>query len=946
VESTTTVALLLTDVAGSTRLWQDCPAEMALASRRHDELVDAAVHANAGTRPVDQGEGDSRFAVFPSVGAALTAALELQRSLVGEHWPTPEPLSVRIAVHVGDVLVRSGNYYGDAVGRCARLRDLAHGGQVVVSGAASTLLGDRLPPGATLRDLGEHRLRDLARLERVFQLLHPDLPDTFPPLRSLGGGRASLPVPLSSFVGRAPDVAAVTELLRQHRLVTVTGFGGVGKTRLAVEVAAGPAGSDCDAVLFVDLAPLRDPRHVVPAVAEALDVRGATADVVSAVAAKIGGSKVLVLLDNAEQVVAAGSSLVELLARTPDLRLLVTSREALRVRGEREYVLEPLSVPDARAPGGVGVLDTYESVTLFIDRATAVDAGFQVTNETAPAVAAICARLEGLPLAIELAAARVKLLSPKALLARLNDQLSLLSGGARDLPDRHQTLRATIAWSHDLLPAPEQRLFARLSVFAGGASVEAVEAVCGPDLGADPLTALGSLVDKSLVRQRQGDDGETRFTLFETLREFAAEQLAAAPDAAAVRSRHATYFRDAVAERVVGRLTEAATVSFVDLELDNIRAALATFAATGDAAGEAQLLADIADAVWHRGHWAELVERAADVLRRTPRPTETSFTLLDCLGVGSLSRRDHDAAETWLREAAAEAAALDRPVLQGRALVWLGHLLQVRGDLDGAEQSVRTGLDLAGRPETAPPRYAFYDREPVLCEGEAMLAGLAVRRGEWAAAADLAALVVDRARRTGDYDNEIRGHVRAASAALGAGRHDDACRAFSAAVTLCREHGVRGYLPTLMTQLAEAQRRSGDWAAALATVAGADSVLADLGDSDPMLDAVAADALLDAGEVAEAAARLASAPDDADPESAVRLLLARARVAEASARDEEAESLLRDALALTIEPGAAAGRATALRRLARLRPADADRLTTEAAAAVGAPGPVLLRLPA
>ena len=941
-----TTALLLTDVGGSTRLWRADPAAMDAAMARHDEIVDEVIRAQGGRRPPDQGEGDSRFAAFDAAGRAVEAALALQVALHAEQWPTPEPVRVRIGVHAGDVVRRGENLLGEAVSRCARLRDAAHPGQVVVSSAVEAILGEELPAGASLRDLGEHRLPDLGRPERVYQLCHPLLPARFPPLQSLDSGRHNLPVQLSRFVGRSGDVEAVGRLVDEHRLVTITGFGGIGKTRLALQVAAQTAASGARVVYFIDLSALRDPTLLLDAVAAALDVRpGETADLLPAVARRLEADDDLVLvLDNLEQVVSGAPVLLELLRAVPGLRLLTTSREAMHLRGEREYALEPLQVPDASTAHTA--LAAYESVELFIDRAREVVAGFEVDNDSAPAVAAICSLLDGLPLAIELAAARVKSLPPRALLARLTQRLDLPGAGARDLPDRHQTLHATIAWSYELLDPAEQSLLRSLSAFAGGAPLEAVEAVCGGECP-DVIGLLSSLVDKSLVRQRGSDDGDPRFEMFQTVRAFAAERLAEDPAARdRVTGRHATHFRDAVATLVVGRFTEQPTVDYVHRELDNLRAALDHFRETGRTDDEAQLLADMADAAWHRGHWDELIRRALDLLERTDRPSETTFTLLDCVAVGSLTS-NLDRAEVWSKRAIEEAAALGRPVLEARSWVWLAHLYQLRGDLDLAEQAVQRGLALAEETAADEPRYRFYAREVVLCEGTAIRAGLAIRRAQWDDATDAARHAVRRAQALGDADSLIRGHVRYGGAALGAGRLDEARTAFAAAVDLCRGGGVRGYLPLLLSQLADVERRRGDRAAARVALAEAVSVAAELGVREPLVEIVLADCTLDDGDVGAASAtahRLAAQP--LAGEAAVRHAVLAARAALALADPVGALRHARDGMARAVADGNLSAVSSLLRAAAAALADDRDRsahLADLAAAHEHDPGPVFLR---
>ncbi|HVE98122.1 MAG TPA: AAA family ATPase [Mycobacteriales bacterium] len=937
-----TIAMLLTDVAGSTLLWRRAPDAMDAALKRHDEIVDDVARRFEGVRPADQGEGDSRFLVFDAARQAVEAALALQGELEREQWPTPEPMRVRIGLHAGDAIRRGDNVLGEVVSKCARLRDAAHPGQVLVSAAVEAVLGGDLPPGATLRHLGAHLLPDLARPESIYQLCHEQLPDDFPPVRSLDDSRHNLPVQLSSFVGREGDVAAVIRLIEESRLVTITGFGGVGKTRLALHVAGRAAAVGAGAY-FVDLSTVRDPARLLDAVAAALDVRaGESRDLLVGLAKRLSAEGVLLVLDNLEQVVAAAPTVLDLLGAAPAVRLLVTSREPLRLRGEREYALEPLEVPDER--GGASALTAYPSVQLFIDRAREVVADFPVDDDALAAMAAICARLDGLPLAIELAAARVKVLPPRALLARLAGRLDLPGSAARDLPGRHQTLRATIEWSYDLLEPAEQALLARLSVFAGGAPLEAVEAVCAADCP-DVVGVLTSLVDKSLVRQRPGDDAEPRYETFQTVRDFAAERLAEQPDeCSGVADRHAEYFRDAVAALVVGRFTEDGAVAFVQRELDNVRVALDHLRDVGRVDDEAQLLADIADAVWHRGHWDELIRRSVDLLERMPRPSETSFTLLDCVAVGSLTS-DLVRAEEWSHRAIDEAAALGRPVLEGRSWVWLGHLRQLRGELDAAEDAVLRGLRLAEEAQADAPRYRFYERAVVLCEGAAIEAGLAIRRAQWAAATSAAERALSRAERLGDADSRIRGHVRLGGAALGGGQLELATTSFATAVELCRGSGVRGYLPLLLAQLADVQRRRGGLAAARASLDEARRVAAELGVLEPLVDLVAAHCAVDAGDLSAAKCSLDQLPGALSGESAVRAGVLAAQIAVAEGVAETARVQLAAGLRRCAAEGLQSG-VTSLLRLAATAVPDPSLEASLLRAAErhrDDPGPVFLR---
>ena len=528
------MVLVLTDVQGSTKLWQDEPAAMDAAMIRHHEIVHGAVKDHDGWRPVDQGEGDAVFAAFRSATSALAAAVQVQRFLAAEPWPTTVPLQVRIGVHLGEVTERGGNLFGDPVNRCARLRGLGHGGQTLLSAPVYELVRDKLPEGAALLDLGEHRMKDLVRPEHVWQLNLDGLPTDFPPLASLDRALHNLPVQRAQLIGGDTELAAVLEALDTHRLVTLTGFGGMGKTRLALQAAAELADGDGDGVWFVDLAGATDPAAVPGLIGHVTGLGGSDAE---SVINSMAGHRLLLVLDNLEQVLGAAPFISQLLDQVAGVKVLATSREPLRLRGEKELALSPLALPPAGEVADAATLSTYAAVQLFVERAVDVKADFSVTNDNAPAVAAICQRLDGHPLAIELAAARVRMMTPQALLPRLDQALSVLTGGGRDLPGRQQTLRATIAWSYDLLEAEERLLLDRLSVFAGPVSFDLVEAVCGQDL--DVFSALASLVEKSLVRTSLSDDDQDLYGTLVSIRAYAAEQLAASGAEESVLDRHA-----------------------------------------------------------------------------------------------------------------------------------------------------------------------------------------------------------------------------------------------------------------------------------------------------------------------------------------------------------------------------------------------------------------------
>ncbi len=558
---TGTVTLLLADVEGSTRLWETQPDEMASAVAQFDRRISDIIATHGGVRPVEQGEGDSFVAAFSRAGDAVCCALQLQRESV-------PPIRLRIGVHTGDIQLRDeGNYAGPTINRTARLRDLAHGGQTVLSGTTSDVVIDRLPADAFLLDLGTHALRDLPRPERVVQLCHPDLDNDFPPLRTPKAvGVTNLPMQLTSFVGREKELVDVARLLLDSRLVTLTGAGGAGKTRLAIEVAARTGPDRRDGVHYVDLAPITDPDVVPTAVARALGLPDQPGRSTLDALLRFGGDRnLLVVLDNCEHLLDACAALViVILGACPGVTLLATSREPIGVPGEATRQVPSLSLAD-------------EAIELFTDRARLARPDFGVTDDNAAAVAEICRRLDGMPLAIELAAARVRALSLTEIVDSLHDRFRLLTGGARTAVRRQQTLRASVDWSHALLTEPERILFRRLAAFLGGFELDAAQAVVadGELERFQVLDQLALLVDKSLV-VAEYTGGRTRYRLLETMRQYALEKLGESGEAAAVRARHRDHYT-AMAMRLdtADRTTNATRLDQAEKEIDNLRAAFA-----------------------------------------------------------------------------------------------------------------------------------------------------------------------------------------------------------------------------------------------------------------------------------------------------------------------------------------------------------------------------------
>jgi predicted ATPase/class 3 adenylate cyclase len=597
---TGTVTFLFTDIEGSTHLLQHVgAARYAVLQVEHRRLVQAAVAAHSG-HEVDS-QGDSFFVAFPTAHDALAAAVQVQRALAAHRWPAGAAVRVRMGLHTGAAQVSGDRYVGLEVHRAARIAAAGHGGQMLLSQTTHALVEDALPDGASVSDLGAHRLKDLQRPEHLFQLVLSDLPGLpadFPPLNALDRHPHNLPIQPTPLVGRERELAAVVTLLRREdvRLVTLTGAGGVGKTRLALQVAAELVVNFADGVFFAPLSRLADPELVLPTIARTLGLQETGSQPIRTVLREwLRTRQLLLLLDNCEQVAAAAPEVGDLLASSPGLKVLATSRVALHLRGEKQVQVRPLPLPDPAHLPPPHRLVGYPAVALFVQCAHDADAAFALTNATALAIAAICTRVDGLPLAIELAAAKVRVLAPSALLARLERQLPLLTGGARDLEARQQTMRNTLAWSEGLLPPEEQRLFRRLAVFVGGFTLEAAEAVCAVPEGAEPLgmdvlDGLERLVDQSLVqpwtvdsaeerdRVEEGEGGgEARFRLLYVIREYALEQLEASGEADALRRAHAVYYLG-LSEQAEPELRGAGQVEWLwrlEREHDNLRTALA-----------------------------------------------------------------------------------------------------------------------------------------------------------------------------------------------------------------------------------------------------------------------------------------------------------------------------------------------------------------------------------
>jgi predicted ATPase/class 3 adenylate cyclase len=628
--ATGTVAFLFTDIEGSTHLWQENPAAMKEALSRHHALLQAAISDNGGS--VFQIVGDGFCAAFGTAPAAVAAALDAQRALAAESWGATGPLRVRMALHAGSAESQreeaaAGSYAsGLTLSHASRLLAAAHGGQVILSAAAHGLVDGALPGDAGLRDLGSYRLRDLPNPEHIYQLTAPGLAEDFPPLRTADPRRGNLPVPLTSFIGRERELAELTQVLEKARLLTLTGSGGTGKTRLALQLARELEPRFADGAWLLELAPVVDPVLVVQVIATALGLREQPGrPLLATLKDSLATAQTLLLLDNCEHLLDTCATLVaDLLQISPALVVLATSREPLAVPGEVTYRVASLSLPDARQPRPLTDMMQYEAVRLFVERAQAAQPAFRLTDANAAAVARICQRVDGIPLAIELAATRVRTLSADQIAARLDDYFNLLTGGSRSALPRQQTLRALIDWSHDLLSAPERTLLRRLSVFSGGWTLEAAEAV-GSE--ADVLETLARLVDRSLVIVEMPEagqngvlpyqPGETRYRLLEMIRQYAREKLLASGESAAVRDRHLTFFAAVAAacETALHARDQAAWLVRLDTELDNLRAAMA-WASSSQPLVALQMAAHLREFWTRRGLATEGRRWVSDALQR------------------------------------------------------------------------------------------------------------------------------------------------------------------------------------------------------------------------------------------------------------------------------------------------------------------------------------------
>lgn len=703
---TGTITFLFSDVAGSTPLWERQPHAMGLALQRHDEIIRRIVEANGGE--VFKTVGDAFHVAFATPAPALVAAIEAQAALEIEDWGELGGIAVRMAIHTGTAELRGGDYFGPTVNRVARVLALAHPGQVLISNAAADLVQGALPEQTTLRSLGEFELRGMVRPERIYQVVSPKLKSEFPEVRPPAKTPTNLPPQLSSFVGRETEMGEVLSALRRSRLATLTGAGGSGKTRLAIEAASECAASFPDGVFIAELAPISDERSVVRTVAEALDVLEEPGrPMLDTLADELRPKKLLLILDNCEHVLDASADLAESLLRAaPNLHILATSREAIGIQGEAVMRIKSLSVPEMAQEVTVEDLSRFDATELFLERARAADQSFQPTPANCSSILQICRRLDGIPLALELAASRIRGMTVGQLAERLDDRFLVLTGGSRTAVSRQRTLRALIDWSYDLLSEQERQLLPMLSVFSGGWTLEAAEAVGAADgiRKTQVLDLLSHLVEKSLLYVEPLEDGSARYRMLETIRQYAQDKLMDGQEFENVRTRHMRFFQAMILK--LGETTrttdwtDSGRVQFVEqirrlaVDWENVRSAVEWAIAKEPA--QALVLASTLTFVY--GREGKIVE-GLDLLERAisaGEPLGHTSEYLEALNdAASLAFRcdDYVKAERYAAKAIEVAKELGDRKRYGTAILHFGNL-RLHSDYAAAKASYREALEI------------------------------------------------------------------------------------------------------------------------------------------------------------------------------------------------------------------------------------------------------------
>lgn len=820
--ATGTVTFLFTDIEGSTALWEQDAPRMSQALAAHDALVRNAVESHCGT--VVKMTGDGMHAVFEDAPCALAATLELQQAIADLATTCGVPLCVRCGLHVGMVERRDNDYFGSTVNRAARIMDAAHGGQVLLSQAIVSLVGDHLPEGVGLRDLGSVRLRDLERPEHVYQLMHPQLRQDFPALRSLEATPNNLPQQATSFVGRERELAEVKKLLLETRLLTLVGVGGLGKTRLALQVGVNVLDDYPDGVWFVGLAPLPEARLVPQVVASVLGIKETVGNpLIESLTEYVKDRQLLLILDNCEHLGHACAELVKrLLQAGAQLKVLASSRERLHVAGETTYPLAPLSAPSPQAAVTIEALAQCDAVRLFIDRAIAAQPTFRVTGQNASAVADICRHLDGIPLALELAAARVNALSVRNIAVLLSDRFHLLAGGDPTEAPRQQAMRTCLDWSYGLLTELEQVLFRRLSVFAGW-TLEAAKAVSagGEITQADVLDLLTHLVDKSLV----GLEGEgERYRMLETMREYARDRLSETGEKAQWENRHLAYFL-ALAEEAEPHLTggeQGPWLERLETEHNNVRSALAwSSAAGGDAACGLQL----AGALWRFWHVRGYLGEGRSWLSRLLAAAPGAGAVIRANafhGASALARRqgDYSAARTLGEESLEIRRKLGDQRGIAKSSGTLGNVAHDLGDYVTArtlhEESLAIKRELGDRWGIATSLNN--------------LGAVAHSQGDYTAARALDEESLAISRELGDRQGISFSLNNLGTLAFNEGNNVDARAFYEESLTIRRELGDPWSIANILDNLARVDNAEGDYTTARARLEESVAILWQLGD--------------------------------------------------------------------------------------------------------------------
>jgi len=824
--SASTVTLVFTDIEGSTHLLERLGDGYATLIADHHGIVDGAAGRHGGKR-IDAA-GDGLFYSFSAARGAMAACVEAQLELGAHRWPDDADVRVRMGIHTGEPLSAKTGYVGIDVHRAARICGAGHGGQILVSQAARSLIGTGLPDGVGLTDLGLHHLRGIEGPERLFQVVAPGLETDFPPVRSLDTTPNNLPRQLSSFIGRDQEIEDAERRLAESTMLTLTGPGGVGKTRLALEIGAHLVSSYPDGVWLVEMASLTEGQLVDDAIASALRVKQRPgADIVTSLIESMEERRMLLVLDNCEHLIQPIVDITHLIMRRcPEVQVLATSREALGMPGESLMAVPSMSLPSADAQGAAGSLQESDAVRLFVDRARTVLPAFELTDAVTAAVVQICRRLDGIPLAVELAASRIRSLPPAQIAARLDDRFRLLTGGSRTALPRHRTLRAAMDWSFELLSEPEQVLFPRLAVFAGSFSIEGAEAVCSDDVVVkeDVVDLLGHLVDRSLLVTDESD-AEARYRMLETIRDYAQERLADSGEAPATFSRHRDWFVDLV-ERARPAFfsgpVQAEWVARLASDQDNLRAAL-RWAHEDPNGADAEL--GLASGLWRfwevRGDLAEGSEWLERALSRLGGEVSVRrASALTGAGVLAAHRGDYAAAAAFHEASLLLNRELERPLAVAAACSNLASIASEQGDLERARTLYAEAITLAR--EGGDPQGAAFS--------QINLADLTARVGEEAEADRLYAETIDTFERSGDQWGVAHASTRMAVAARRRGDFETASRRYGDALVIHRQTGDRHAEARVLASLGDVAAQEGSVERAESLYQESLSLRDDLGD--------------------------------------------------------------------------------------------------------------------